>query len=181
MENVCVRHPHPGEQLPSVRAAWPSFWPHSRPWMNPARFAVLTGCLSCLALPLKAWDGQLDAVSQAWALGPSHLWDRGSVPQFSAPQFPCLWNTGKGCGTRYPAPTSCVVLRVYLAALSLVLICRGSAGGLAQAGTWALSGPQPTSPPPEPLTPLKLGHLGGPGTFPRVISQLRTPIHQMLA
>lgn len=107
--------------------------------------------------------------------------DRGSMPQFSAPQFPCLWNTGKGCGTRCPAPTSCVVLRVCLAALSLVLICRGSAAGLAQAGTCALSGPQLASPPPEPPTPLELGPLGGPGTFPSGISQLSTPIRQTLA
>lgn len=148
--------------------------------MSPARFAVLAVCPAWPS-PMKAWDRQLYAVSQAWALGPSHLWDHGSVPQFSAPQFPCLWNTGKGYGTRCPAPTSCVVLRVYLAALSLILICRASAAGLAQAGTWALSGPQLANPSPEPLTPLKLGHLDEPGTFPSVISQLRTPIHQTLA
>lgn len=103
----------------------------------------------------------------------------GSGPQLPAPQFPCMWHTGKGYGTRCPPPTSCVVLRICLASLSLVLICKGSAVGLAQAGTWAHGGPQLTSPPPETPTPLKPVHLGGPGTFPSVISQFRTPIHQM--
>lgn len=147
--------------------------------MNPATCAVMALPVLPGPSPLNTWNGQLDAVPQARALGPSPLWDHGSGPQLPAPQFPCMWNTGKGGGTRHPPPTSCVVLRICSASLSLVLICKGSAVGLAQAGTWARGGPQLTSPPPETPTLLKPGQLGGPGTFPSVISQFRTPIHQM--
>lgn len=160
-ENVCIPGPHPGEPAPNIRATWPPLLTPQQILDEPSRPCCNGSACAARALPTEHLERAARRSAPSSGSGPSPLWDRGSGPQLPAPQFPCMWNTGKGGGTRRHPPTSCVVLRICSASLSLVLICKGSAVGLAQAGTWARGGPQLASLPPETPPCSSLGSLVG--------------------
>lgn len=93
-EKVCAPDPHPGEQLPVAgHAAFPS---------GPQQVSAGPGPLCCdgctspaQPLPTESPYGQLDAVSQAQALGPGLLRDLGSVPSLCLGFLVC-GTQGKG-------------------------------------------------------------------------------------